>query len=404
MVESPKIPRRVLLAAEEAAALQWLERTGRYAGLKTDLAYIWYMKFVGCLKQPCGRVEKQGSQMHSIEMVLPSAESAEELLRPHLFQDADTYRNKKYTVDPVTRQASWHASKSTDTFRIEDEYQLGEYLSLHNRSLHKTLMLYDGSKLAPITKTSGYTHANVMMTFIPPLTLEVVRRRRPRVWVLKAELNSQVYNDLGGQMLPPFYEYGDGMDIQFKELALYHLSGMRRRGYPLSTNFLTLLESATPRPHTDDEGSDGDAESSTESMGVEDPSILVRPACMIATPRTLVVSMLTCAWRFVFRMGIQSPSLAQGTKATAGSGFRSRAKSLPAMHTCVVAGGAASPPPHSPTNTAHNSNQSLTSVSHPSPYPTRTGGSPQPAVWGAIHTTSRGFIAGTCASRGATFW
>ena len=75
-----------------------------------------------------------------------------------------------------------------------------------------------------------------MMTFIPPLTLEVVRRRRPRVWVLKAELNSQVYNDLGGQMLPPFYEYGDGMDIQFKELALYHLSGMRRRGYPLSTN------------------------------------------------------------------------------------------------------------------------------------------------------------------------
>ena len=49
MVESPKVPRRVLLAAEEAAALQWLERTGRYAGLKTDLAYIWYMKFVGCL-------------------------------------------------------------------------------------------------------------------------------------------------------------------------------------------------------------------------------------------------------------------------------------------------------------------------------------------------------------------
>ena len=213
------------------------------------------MKFFGCLKQPCGRVEKQGSQQHNIEMTFPSLEAALELLRPHLFLHTDIYKNQKYRVDPVTREASWNASKSVDTYRIEDEYQLGEYLSLHSRGLDKKLMLYDGSKLAPITKTSGYSHATVACTFLPPLILEVVRRGRPRVVVLKGEVQSQVFNDLGGQMLPPHYEYGKGMDLQFKELTLYHLSGMRRRGYPLSKKFLTILEDATPRPHTDDEDS-----------------------------------------------------------------------------------------------------------------------------------------------------
>ena len=73
---SPKVPRPIREKAEEEAALQWLKRTGRYAGLKTDLSYQWYMKFVGCLKQPCGRVEKQGSQQHNIEMTFPSLEEA----------------------------------------------------------------------------------------------------------------------------------------------------------------------------------------------------------------------------------------------------------------------------------------------------------------------------------------
>ena len=264
--ERPIPPRPPLREADEVVALRWLRQTGQYAGLKANLGYAWYMLFVNRLKQPCGRVEMQGSQQHIFELILPSKEAALELLRP-AFHGVIAHPNLKFLVDPVTREAQWRASKSTDTYRVEDAYQLGEYLALHKRQaefqLDKHLMLYDGSKLAPISKKSGLLHASVMITFIPPLTLELVRRRRPKVWVLKAELNSQVVNDLGGQTLPPHYEYGEDMDLEFKELALYHLEGMRKRGHPLSNKFLTILKEAEPQrrtDYTDDSESEEEAE------------------------------------------------------------------------------------------------------------------------------------------------
>ena len=264
---------------EEVVARRWLERTGQYVGKKKDLSHTWYMHFVSCLKQPCGRAERQGSQQHSIEMVVPSREAANELLQP-ASPGLHAFLNQKYTVDPETRVACWRKSKSTDTYRIEDGYLLGQYLALHTRQLDKHLMLYDGSKLAPITKKSGYTHACVLISFLPPLTLEVVRRTTPRVWVLKAELNSQVFNDLEGQTLPPHYEYGPGMDVPFRELALYHLEGMRRRGFKLSTHFQCLLEGVTQtRPFTDDEDSDGEAAASSVRPSRPFPTLAMPHHC-----------------------------------------------------------------------------------------------------------------------------
>jgi hypothetical protein len=143
---------------EEVVALRWLQKMGRYSALESELEQEWWMKFVNCQKKPCGRVEKQGSQQHEIEMVFPSKSIAERLsgvglpgVRMHLKQ--------RYFVDPEARIASWRDSKSTDTYVIEDAYHLGDYLSLHERNLSKKLMLYKSSKLAPITKLQDTMHA-----------------------------------------------------------------------------------------------------------------------------------------------------------------------------------------------------------------------------------------------------
>jgi hypothetical protein len=59
---------------------------------------------------------------------------------------------------------------------------------------------------------------------------------------VKAEINSQVVNDLMGHTLPPHYEYSPDMHPKFWQLSLDHLAGMRALGFPLSTQFLTLIE------------------------------------------------------------------------------------------------------------------------------------------------------------------
>ena len=203
------------------------------------------MRFVNCLKKPCGRVEKQGSQQHEIEMVIPSKNIAERLAGYGL-PGVCMHFKQRYFVDPETKIASWRESKSTDTYVIEDASLLGDYLSLHERNLSKKLMLYKASKLAPITKTSGYNACTVQITFLSPCTLEV-RRRRANKWVVKAEINSQVVNDLMGHMLPPHYEYSPDMHPKFWQLSLDHLAGMRALGFPLSTKFLALIE-GVPNP------------------------------------------------------------------------------------------------------------------------------------------------------------
>ena len=170
------------------------------------------MRFVYCLKQPCGRVEKQGSQQHLIQMVVPSMALAERLVGRGR-HGVCMHLGKKYYVDPETRIASWVKSRRVDTYVIEDAYLLGEYLDLHNRNLGKHLLLYKSSKLGPITKVNGYKACTVLITFLSPLTLEVVRSGR-RI-VVKAELNSQVVNDLQGHTLPPLYEYAADLGQTF---------------------------------------------------------------------------------------------------------------------------------------------------------------------------------------------
>ena len=137
---------------EEIVARRWLAKTGRYAAKVNNLEEDWWMRFVLCLKQPCGRVEKQGSQQHLIQMVVPSMALAERLVGRGR-HGVCMHLGKKYYVDPETRIASWVKSRRVDTYVIEDAYVLGEYLNLHNRNLGKHLLLYKSSKLGPITKS-----------------------------------------------------------------------------------------------------------------------------------------------------------------------------------------------------------------------------------------------------------
>ena len=95
--ERPIPPRPPLREADEVVALRWLRQTGQYAGLKANLGYAWYMLFVNRLKQPCGRVEMQGSQQHIFELILPSKEAALELLRP-AFHGVIAHPNLKFLL------------------------------------------------------------------------------------------------------------------------------------------------------------------------------------------------------------------------------------------------------------------------------------------------------------------
>ena len=238
---------------EEIVARRWLAKTGRYAAKVNNLEEDWWMRFVLCLKQPCGRVEKQGSQQHLLQMVVPSMALAERLVGRGR-HGVCMHLGKKYYVDPETRIASWVKSRRVDTYVIEDAYVLGEYLNLHNRNLGKHLLLYKSSKLGPITKVNGYKACTVLITFLSPLTLEVVRSGR-RI-VVKAELNSQVINDLQGHTLPPLYEYAAELAPIFWHLSLNHLAGMRKLGFPLSTKFLELINGSEDPVSSESEAED----------------------------------------------------------------------------------------------------------------------------------------------------
>eukprot|EP00965_Chrysotila_dentata_P224556 6194249-Pleurochrysis_carterae.AAC.1 len=138
----------------ELVARKWLKSAGKYWGEQSQLQSVYFSKFLALCRQPAGRADgKRGSQQCAFEMDVPSRvclqglglsngpdmETGERsLLVPH--------PQSKYSVSETTGEIEWVPSRTIDTYYLDDEAKLAQYLSFHTREAARAKPAYGSSK------------------------------------------------------------------------------------------------------------------------------------------------------------------------------------------------------------------------------------------------------------------
>ena len=216
---------------EELIARRWLKRNGYYMAKTSTLEAHLFHHFQSVARQPRGRADKAGSQQAAFSMELPS-----KMAGLRLMGEAPCMGNKKYTVN-AAGQIEWVASKVITTYYLDSMKPLARWLSLHQRGLG--VHCYGASKTVP--PTGGYKEANVVVTLLPPLIMEICERSMGR-FVLEVTCNLMTLNDQGIPKLPPNFPYEPSSVQHFTAETRHAIFEMSLKGVPLSPKFLEMIE------------------------------------------------------------------------------------------------------------------------------------------------------------------
>eukprot|EP00965_Chrysotila_dentata_P247160 6207580-Pleurochrysis_carterae.AAC.2 len=222
---------------EEQIVHRWLKNNGMYAGLSSTIVTTFFHHAMSCLRRPAGRADRNGSQQASFSMELPSLSP----LLPVLGM-CQAHPQARYSIG-AEGEVDWVTSPSIDSYYINSEEQLAQFLNLHERGLERGLAVHGSSKGVLPTKANGYPSIRVVVTALPPLIVEVCRRSHGRM-VAEVTFNIQTLSDLDAQRLPPAFSYAVGMDRTFRLLALRHVQQLARAGHAVSPLFRSLAIAA----------------------------------------------------------------------------------------------------------------------------------------------------------------
>ena len=215
---------------EELIARRWLKANGYYMAKHVDLAaHLWH-HFMSVAKQPRGRADQAGSQQAAFSMEIPSKMAAARLLR-----GARSMGHTKYTVN-AAGAIEWKKSPSIESYYFDQIKPMTSWLRLHTRGLN--VHAYGSTKTVP--PGGGYKEANVTVTIIPPLIMELCERSGGRL-ILEVTCNLMTLNDQGVHKLPPAFPYAEADAQSFLAAARHAIFEMKLKGVPLSSGLISLV-------------------------------------------------------------------------------------------------------------------------------------------------------------------
>ena len=218
---------------EELLARRWLKRNGYYMAKHTDLSLSMYHHFLSCLRMPRGRADKAGSQQAAFSMTIPSKMAATKLMEG--VPPMGRMGKSKYQIN-AKGEIEWKPTTTITSYYISEVKALAKFLSLHRRGLG--FQGWGATKAVP--SSGGYEAANVVISLVPPLIMELCERSHGRL-ILEVTCNLMTLNDDSVHKLPPGFAYTSEQSQHLVQMARHSLAEMRCRGVALSPKFLEQI-------------------------------------------------------------------------------------------------------------------------------------------------------------------